>query len=48
MVKLSRLNVWMRVVRAPFLSLVIIFVPVTFAMAWDRGYFNPLDAVLTF
>ncbi|MCP8314660.1 MAG: prenyltransferase [archaeon] len=45
---MSRLNVWMRVVRAPFLSLVIIFVPVTLTMAWDRGYFNPLDAVLTF
>ena len=38
----------MRVVRAPFLSLVIIFTPVTLVMAWNRGYFNPLDAVLTF
>ncbi|MEM3078558.1 MAG: prenyltransferase [Nitrososphaerales archaeon] len=38
----------MKMIRAPFLSLVIIFTPVTLAMAWDRGYFNPLDAVLTF
>ncbi|MCP8307599.1 MAG: prenyltransferase [archaeon] len=35
-------------IRAPFLSLVIIFAPVTLAMAWNRSYFNPLDAVLTF
>ncbi|MGQ9468320.1 MAG: prenyltransferase [Nitrososphaerales archaeon] len=47
-ISLSRLNVWMRIVRAPFLLLVIIFTPVTLAMAWNRGYFNPLDAVLTF
>jgi len=38
----------MRVVRAPFLSLVIVFVPVTLAMAWNRGHFDPIDAILTF
>lgn len=44
---LSRLNVWVREVRVPFLSLVIVFIPVTLAMAWNRGYFDALDAVLT-
>jgi 1,4-dihydroxy-2-naphthoate octaprenyltransferase len=38
---------WVRELRAPFLLLPIIFVPVGLAIAWSHGHFNPLYAVLT-
>jgi 1,4-dihydroxy-2-naphthoate polyprenyltransferase len=39
--------VWIRELRAPFLLLPAIFVPVGLAIAWSQGHFNPLYAVLT-
>ena len=39
--------VWVRELRAPFLLVPVIFVPVGLAIAWSRGHFNPLYAVLT-
>ncbi len=39
--------VWVRELRAPFLLLPVIFVPVGLAIAWSQGYFDPLYAVLT-
>jgi 1,4-dihydroxy-2-naphthoate octaprenyltransferase len=39
--------VWVRELRAPFLLLPAIFVPVGLAIAWSQGHFNPLYAVLT-
>ncbi len=47
-ISLPRLDVWIGIMRGPFLSLVIIFTPVTLAMAWSRGYFDLLNAILTF
>jgi 1,4-dihydroxy-2-naphthoate octaprenyltransferase len=38
---------WVRELRAPFLLLPVIFVPVGLAIAWSHGHFNPLYAVLT-
>ncbi len=40
-------NVWIRELRAPFLLLPIIFVPVGVAIAWNHGSFDLLTAVLT-
>lgn len=40
-------GVWIRELRAPFLLLPAIFVPVGLLMAWGQGSFNPLYAVLT-
>ena len=40
-------NVWMRELRAPFLLLPLIFVPVGIAIAWNHGSFDPLTAILT-
>jgi len=39
--------VWMRELRAPFLLLPAIFVPVGLAIAWSHGHFDLLSAVLT-
>ena len=39
--------IWVRELRAPFLLLPVIFVPVGLALAWSRGYFDPLSALLT-
>lgn len=39
--------VWVRELRAPFLLLPVVFVPVGLAMAWSHGYFNPWSALLT-
>jgi 1,4-dihydroxy-2-naphthoate octaprenyltransferase len=39
--------VWVRELRAPFLLLPVVFVPVGLAIAWSQGHFNPLYAVLT-
>jgi 1,4-dihydroxy-2-naphthoate octaprenyltransferase len=39
--------VWIRELRAPFLLLPVIFVPVGLAIAWSQGHFNALYAVLT-
>ena len=41
-------GVWIKELRAPFLLLPAIFVPVGLAMAWDAGSFDPLIGVLTF
>ena len=38
---------WVRELRAPFLLLPVIFVPVGLAIAWSHGHFIPLYAVLT-
>jgi len=38
---------WVRELRAPFLLLPVIFVPVGLAIAWSHGHFNLLYAVLT-
>ena len=43
---LSR-EVWVKELRAPFLLLPIVFVPVGLAIAWSEGYFNPFYALLT-
>src|SRR5207247_855158 len=43
----GRHNIWVRELRAPFLLLPAIFVPVGLLMAWSQGSFNPLYAVLT-
>jgi 1,4-dihydroxy-2-naphthoate polyprenyltransferase len=43
-----RHSIWIKEVRAPFLLLPVIFVPVAVAMAWDSGSFNPLYALLVF
>jgi 1,4-dihydroxy-2-naphthoate octaprenyltransferase len=40
-------NIWFKEVRAPFLLIPTIFVPVGLAMAWDQGSFNLLTAILT-
>ena len=40
-------NVWLKEIRAPFLLIPIIFVPVGLAIAWDSGRFDPLVAFLT-
>ncbi len=40
-------SIWIREIRAPFLLIPIIFVPVGLAIAWDQGDFNPLAAALT-
>ncbi len=40
-------TVWIKELRAPFLMLPAIFVPVGLAMAWDAGSFSLLTAVLT-
>jgi len=42
-----RHRVWLRELRAPFLLLPVVFVPVGLLMAWSRGSFNPLYALLT-
>lgn len=39
--------VWIKELRAPFLLLPAVFVPVGIAMAWDAGSFNLQTAVLT-
>ena len=39
--------IWVRELRAPFLLLPVIFVPVGLALAWSHGYFDPLSALLT-
>jgi len=44
---LSRQGIWIRELRAPFLLLPVIFVPVGLLMAWSQGSFNPLYALLT-
>lgn len=38
---------WIRELRAPFLLLPVIFVPVGLAIAWSQGHFNPMFAALT-
>jgi len=38
---------WVRELRAPFLLLPVIFVPVGLALAWSHGYFDPVSALLT-
>ncbi len=43
----GRHNIWIRELRAPFLLLPAIFVPVGLFMAWSQGSFNPFYAVLT-
>jgi 1,4-dihydroxy-2-naphthoate octaprenyltransferase len=43
----GRHNIWVRELRAPFLLLPAIFVPVGLLMAWSQGFFNPFYAVLT-
>lgn len=40
-------HAWIRELRAPFLLLPVIFVPVGILMAWSQGSFNPLYAALT-
>lgn len=40
-------NIWFKEIRAPFLLIPIIFVPVGLAIAWDHGSFDPLVAILT-
>ncbi len=40
-------NVWIKELRAPFLLLPAIFVPVGLAIAWNHGSFDLLSAVLT-
>jgi 1,4-dihydroxy-2-naphthoate octaprenyltransferase len=40
-------RIWIRELRAPFLLLPAIFVPVGLLMAWSQGSFNPFYAVLT-
>lgn len=40
-------SVWVKELRAPFLLLPTIFVPLGVAIAWDHGSFNPFTAVLT-
>lgn len=39
--------VWVRELRAPFLLLPIIFVPVGLAIAWSQGHFNLIYAIFT-
>lgn len=39
--------VWIRELRAPFLLLPAVFVPVGLAIAWSHGSFDPLSAILT-
>ncbi|HEV2138058.1 MAG TPA: prenyltransferase [Nitrososphaerales archaeon] len=43
----GRHGIWIRELRAPFLLLPAIFVPVGLLMAWSQGSFNPFYAVLT-
>jgi len=43
-----RHSIWIKEVRAPFLLLPVVFVPVSLAMSWDAGFFNPTTALLTF
>ncbi len=40
-------NVWIREIRAPFLLLPTIFVPIGIAIAWNHGYFDLLTAILS-
>lgn len=40
-------SVWIREIRAPFLLIPAIFVPVGLVVAWDHGSFNLLNAILT-
>ena len=40
-------NIWIKELRAPFLLLPTIFVPVGVAIAWNRGSFDLLTAILT-
>lgn len=42
------LNIWLKEIRAPFLLIPVIFVPVGLAMAWDAGSLNLLTGLLTF
>jgi 1,4-dihydroxy-2-naphthoate octaprenyltransferase len=44
----GRHGIWIRELRAPFLLLPAVFVPVGLLMAWSQGNFNPLYALLTF
>ncbi len=44
----TRLSVWIREVRAPFLLLPTIFVPLGVAVAWVHGSFDLPTAILTF
>jgi 1,4-dihydroxy-2-naphthoate octaprenyltransferase len=41
-------NIWIKELRAPFLLLPTIFVPLAVVIAWIHGSFDPLTAVLTF
>lgn len=41
-------TIWIKEIRAPFLLLPVVLVPVGLAMAWDSGSFNPFTALLTF
>ena len=41
------MNIWIREIRAPFLLIPLIFVPVGLAIAWDHGSFDLLTAALT-
>ena len=43
----STTSVWIKELRAPFLLLPGLFVPVSVAIAWLHGFFNPLTAFLT-
>src|SRR5713226_3330721 len=43
----GRHGIWIRELRAPFLLLPAIFVPVGLLMAWSQGSFNPFYALLT-
>ena len=43
-----RLRVWIKEVRAPFLLLPTIFVPLGVAVAWVHGSFDLSTAILTF
>lgn len=40
-------NVWIREIRAPFLLLPTIFVPIGITIAWNHGYFDLLTAILS-
>ncbi len=40
-------SVWVKELRAPFLLLPVIFVPLGCAIAWVNGFFDPLTALLT-
>ncbi|HEV2226417.1 MAG TPA: prenyltransferase, partial [Nitrososphaerales archaeon] len=40
-------SVWIRELRAPFLLLPLVFVPVGLAIAWTHGHFDLMSALLT-